>query len=138
ETTTYTERVDGKIVSVTTETRPPKSTSDSSTTSPVIDRPLFVPARNPTNSSQNWEGIKARTPKIAMPPIDYEDLNSSYDSRVLETSEEDLVVQPSDTSASTSSRVDELEKEMFSLRIKAMDLVACQHKIDNFTSLLRQ
>ncbi|KAJ9561554.1 hypothetical protein OSB04_006714 [Centaurea solstitialis] len=83
-------------------------------------------------------GIKARTPRVAMPPINYTDLNSSYDTREMELSEETLVIPPEDTSATKCPDLVRLEKEVFTLRLKAMDLDACQHQILNLKVIVSE
>ncbi|KAJ9561272.1 hypothetical protein OSB04_006432 [Centaurea solstitialis] len=136
QTVTYTEVINGETITRTTS--PTNSTSSSPPTSPPPNRPIFVPASDPTNSEPTWEGIKARTPRVAMPPINYIDLNSSYDSREMEFSEETLVIPPEDTSATKSPDLVRLEKEVFALRLKAMDLDACQHQILNLKVILSE
>ncbi|KAJ9552621.1 hypothetical protein OSB04_016666 [Centaurea solstitialis] len=73
-----------------------------------------------------------------MPPINYTDLNSSYDTREMELSEETLVIPPEDTSATKYPDLVRLEKEVFTLRLKAMDLDACQHQILNLKVILSE
>ncbi|KAJ9561064.1 hypothetical protein OSB04_006224 [Centaurea solstitialis] len=73
-----------------------------------------------------------------MPPINYTDLNSSYDTREMELSEETLVIPPEDTSATKCPDLVRLEKEVFTLRLKAMDLDACQHQILNLKIILSE
>ncbi|KAJ9545026.1 hypothetical protein OSB04_024733 [Centaurea solstitialis] len=74
----------GKAVSFTTS--PANSSTSSPPSSPVANGPIFTPASNPENTFSSWEGIKARTPKVATPPINYANLNFSYDSREIDTS----------------------------------------------------
>ncbi|KAJ9552313.1 hypothetical protein OSB04_016358 [Centaurea solstitialis] len=109
QTVTYTEVINGETITRTIS--PTNSTSSSPPTSPPPNRPIFVPASDPTNSEPTWEGIKARTPRVAMPPINYIDLNSSYDTREMELSEETLVIPPEDTSATKCPDLVRLEKE---------------------------
>ncbi|KAJ9566980.1 hypothetical protein OSB04_002946 [Centaurea solstitialis] len=92
QTVTYIEVINGETI--TRIISPTNSTSSSPPTSPPPNRPIFVPASDPTNSEPTWEGIKARTPRVAMPPINYTNLNSSYDTREMELSEETLVIHP--------------------------------------------
>ncbi|KAJ9544909.1 hypothetical protein OSB04_024616 [Centaurea solstitialis] len=136
QTVTYTEVINGETITRTTG--PTNSTSSSPHTSPPPNRPIFVPASDPTNSEPTWEGIKARTPRVALPPINYTDLNSSYDTRKMEFSEETLVIPPEDTSATKSPDLVKLEKEVFALRLKAMDLDACQHQILNLKVIVSE
>ncbi|KAJ9557083.1 hypothetical protein OSB04_011697 [Centaurea solstitialis] len=100
QTVTFTEIVDGKAVSFTTS--PANSSTSSPLSSPIATSPIFTPARNPENTFTSWEGIKARTPKVAMPPINFDDLNFSYDSREIDTSEDADVIQPLDVSTTAS------------------------------------
>ncbi|KAJ9544082.1 hypothetical protein OSB04_023789 [Centaurea solstitialis] len=134
QTVTYTEVINGETI--TRITTPSNSTSSSPPTSPVAKRPIFIPARDPTNTDPSWEGIKARTPCVAMPPINYANLNTSYDTREIELSEETLVILPMDVSATKSPDLVELEKEVFGLRLKAMDLDAWQHQISNLKVII--
>ncbi|KAJ9551027.1 hypothetical protein OSB04_015072 [Centaurea solstitialis] len=136
QTVTYTEVINGETITRTIS--PTNSTSTSPPTSPPPNRPIFVSASDPTNSEPTWEGIKARTPRVAMPPINYTDLNSSYDTREMELSEETLVIPPEDTSATKCLDLVRLEKEVFALRLKAMDLDACQHQILNLKVILSE
>ncbi|KAJ9544887.1 hypothetical protein OSB04_024594 [Centaurea solstitialis] len=136
QTVTYTEVINGETI--TTTISPTNSTSSSPPTSPTPNRPIFVPASDPTNSKPTWEGIKARTPRVAMPPINYTDLNSSYETREMELSEETLVIPPEDSSATKSPDLVRLEKEVFALRLKAMDLDACQHQILNLKVIVSE
>ncbi|KAJ9544875.1 hypothetical protein OSB04_024582 [Centaurea solstitialis] len=136
QTVTYTEVINGETI--TTTISPTNSTSSSPPTSPTPNKPIFVPASDPTNTKSTWEGIKARTPRVAMPPINYSDLNTSYDTRKMDFSEETLVIPPEDVSATKSPNLVELEKEMFGLRLKAMDLDACQHQILNLKVLISE
>ncbi|KAJ9539016.1 hypothetical protein OSB04_031749 [Centaurea solstitialis] len=136
QTVTYSEVINGETI--TTTISPTNSTSSSPPTSPTPNRPIFVPASDPTNSKPTWEGIKARTPRVAMPPINYSDLNSSYDTREMELSEETLVIPPEDTSATKCPDLVRLEKEVFALRLKAMDLDACQHQILNLKVIVSE
>ncbi|KAJ9543695.1 hypothetical protein OSB04_023402 [Centaurea solstitialis] len=49
------------------------SNGKSNVSSPVsspISSPVYSPPRDPSNDSSDWESIKARTPKVAMPLID--------------------------------------------------------------------
>ncbi|KAJ9541907.1 hypothetical protein OSB04_028413 [Centaurea solstitialis] len=124
QTVTYTEVINGETITRTTS--PSNSTMSSPPTSPAPNRPIFVPASDPTNAQPTWEGIKARTPRVAMPPIHYTDLNTNYDNREMDLSEETLVIPPTDDSATKSPDLVELEKEVFGLRLKAMDLDAWQ------------
>ncbi|KAJ9561505.1 hypothetical protein OSB04_006665 [Centaurea solstitialis] len=136
QTVTYTEVINGETI--TTTISPTNSSSSSPPTSPTPNRPIFVPASDPTNSKPTWEGIKARTPRVAMPPINYTDLNSSYETREMELSEETLVIPPEDTSATKCPDLVRLEKEVFALRLKAMDLDACQHQILNLKVIVSE
>ncbi|KAJ9544848.1 hypothetical protein OSB04_024555 [Centaurea solstitialis] len=136
QTVTYTEVINGEIITRTTS--PPNSSSGSPTSSPAPNKPIFVPASDPTNTKSTWEGIKARTPRVAMPPINYSDLNTSYDTRKMDYSEETLVIPPEDVSATKGPDLVELEKEVFGLRLKAMDLDACQHQILNLKVLISE
>ncbi|KAJ9557228.1 hypothetical protein OSB04_011842 [Centaurea solstitialis] len=97
QTVTFTEIINGKSMSFTTS--PANSSTSSPPSSPVANGPIFTPASNPENTFTSWEGIKARTPKVAMPPINYDDLNFSYDTREIDTSEDADVIQPLDVSA---------------------------------------
>ncbi|KAJ9544583.1 hypothetical protein OSB04_024290 [Centaurea solstitialis] len=126
----------GKAVSFTTS--PANSSTSSPPSSPVANDPIFTPASNPENTITSWEGIKARTPKVAMPPINYDDLNFSYDTREIDTSEDADVIQPLDVSATQPPAPVCIEKEMFHLRSKAVKLDACRHKIKNFESILSE
>src|SRR5581483_3373084 len=92
QTVTFTEIINGKAVSITTS--PANSSTGSPPSSPVATGPIFTPARDPDNTFSNWDGIKARTPKVAMPPINYINLNSSYDTREIDTSVDADVIQP--------------------------------------------
>ncbi|KAJ9556919.1 hypothetical protein OSB04_011533 [Centaurea solstitialis] len=136
QTVTFTEIIDGKAVSFTTS--PANSSTSSPPSSPVANGPIFTPASNPENTFTGWEGIKARTPKVAMPPINYEDLNFSYDTREIDTSEDADVIQPLDVSATQPPAPVCIEKEMFHLRSKVVALDACHHKIKNFESILSE
>ncbi|KAJ9561221.1 hypothetical protein OSB04_006381 [Centaurea solstitialis] len=136
QTVTYTEVINGETITRTTS--PSNSTSGSPPTSPAPNRPIFVPASDPTNTQPTWEGIKARTPRVAMPPINYTDLNTSYDTREMDLSKETLVIPPTDDSATKSPDLVELEKEVFELRLKAMDLDACQHQILNLRVIVSE
>ncbi|KAJ9563094.1 hypothetical protein OSB04_008254 [Centaurea solstitialis] len=136
QTVTFTEIIDGKAVSFTTS--PANSSTSSPPSSPVAKGPIFTPARNPENTFTSWEGIKARTPKVAMPPINYEDLNFSYDTREIDTSEDADVIQPLDVSATQPPAPVCVEKELFHLRSKAVELDACRHKLKNFESILSE
>ncbi|KAJ9566847.1 hypothetical protein OSB04_002813 [Centaurea solstitialis] len=136
QTVTYTEVINGETI--TTTISPTNSTSSSPPTSPTPNKPIFVPASDPTNSKPTWEGIKAKTPRVAMPPIHYTDLNSSYETREMELSEETLVIPPEDSSATKSPDLVRLEKEVFALRLKAMDLDACQHQILNLRVIVSE
>ncbi|KAJ9553076.1 hypothetical protein OSB04_017121 [Centaurea solstitialis] len=129
QTITYTEVINGETITRTTSSS--NSTTSSPPTSPAPNRLIFIPASDPTNTKPTWEGIRARTPRVAMSPIKYADLNTSYDTREIDLSEETLVIQPTDDSATKSPDLVELEKEVFGLRLKAMDLDACQHQILN-------
>ncbi|KAJ9539351.1 hypothetical protein OSB04_032084 [Centaurea solstitialis] len=120
------------------EPSPSNSSTSSPPSSPVANGPIFTPASNPENTFTSWEGIKARTPKVAMPPINYEDLNFSYDTREIDTSEDADVIQPLDVSATQPPAPVCIEKEMFHLRSKAVELDACRHKIKNFESILSE
>ncbi|KAJ9544876.1 hypothetical protein OSB04_024583 [Centaurea solstitialis] len=106
---TYTEVINGETITRTTS--PSKSTSGSPPTSPAPTRPVFIPASDPTNTEPTWEGIKARTPRVAVPPINYTDLNTSYDTREMDFSEETLAIPPMDVSATKSPDLVKLEKE---------------------------
>ncbi|KAJ9546916.1 hypothetical protein OSB04_019459 [Centaurea solstitialis] len=97
KTVTFTKIIDGKVVSFTTS--PSNSSTNSPPSSPVATGPIFTPASDPENTFSNWDDIKARTPKVAMPPIDYANLNSSYDSREIDTYVDADVIQPLDASA---------------------------------------
>ncbi|KAJ9536444.1 hypothetical protein OSB04_un000379 [Centaurea solstitialis] len=136
QTMTFTEIIDGKAVSFTTS--PANSSNSSPPSSPVANGPIFTPASNPENTFTSWEGIKARTPKVAMPPINYDDLNFSYDSRGIDTSADADVIQTLDGSATQPPALVCIEKEMFHLRSKAVELDACRHKIKNFESILSE
>ncbi|KAJ9556276.1 hypothetical protein OSB04_010890 [Centaurea solstitialis] len=136
QTITYTEVINGETITRTTS--PPNSSSSSPTSSPAPHKPIFVPASDSTNTKSTWEGIKARTPRVAMPPINYSDLNTSYDTRKMDYSEETLVIPPEDVSATKGPDLVELEKEVFGLRLKAMDLDACQHQILNLKVLISE
>ncbi|KAJ9564618.1 hypothetical protein OSB04_000584 [Centaurea solstitialis] len=136
QTVTFTEIIDGKAVSFTTS--PANSSTSSPPSSPVAKGPIFTPASNPENTFTSWEGIKARTPKVAMPPINYEDLNFSYDTREIDTSEDADVIQPLDVSATQPPAPVCVEKELFHLRSKAVELDACRHKLKNFASILSE
>ncbi|KAJ9566731.1 hypothetical protein OSB04_002697 [Centaurea solstitialis] len=136
QTVTFTEIIDGKAVSFTTS--PANSSTSSPPSSPVAKGPIFTPASNPENTFTSWEGIKARTPKVAMPPINYEDLNFSYDTREIDTSEDADVIQPLDVSATQPPAPVCVEKELFHLRSKAVELDACRHKLKNFESILSE
>ncbi|KAJ9552737.1 hypothetical protein OSB04_016782 [Centaurea solstitialis] len=136
QTVTYTEVINGETITRTTS--PSNSTSGSPPMSPAPNRPIFVPASDPTNTQPTWEGIKARTPRVAMPPINYTDLNTSYDTREMDLSEETLVIPPEDVSATKSPNLVKLEKEVFELRLKAMDLDACQHQILNLRVIVSE
>ncbi|KAJ9552446.1 hypothetical protein OSB04_016491 [Centaurea solstitialis] len=136
QTVTFTEIIDGKAVSFTTS--PANSSTSSPPSSPVANGPIFTPASNPDNTFTSWKGIKARTPKVAMPSINYDDLNFSYDSREIDTSEDADVIQPLDVSATQPPALVFIEKEMFHLRSKAVELDACRHKIKNFESILSE
>ncbi|KAJ9551774.1 hypothetical protein OSB04_015819 [Centaurea solstitialis] len=127
QSVTFSEVINGEIITRTTSLS--DNTSNSPPTSPTPIGPIFTPAKDPRNTNSDWESIKARTPKVAMPPIDYSNLNSSYDSREMEFSEDVLVIPPKDVSATKSPDLVNLEKEIFELRLKAMDLDACQHQI---------
>ncbi|KAJ9558522.1 hypothetical protein OSB04_013136 [Centaurea solstitialis] len=135
-TVTYTEVISGETITRTTS--PSNSTSGSPPTSPAPNRPIFVPASDPTNTQPTWEGIKARTPRVAMPPINYTDLNTSYDTREMDLSEETLVIPPKDVSATKSPDLVKLEIEVFELRLKAMDLDSCQHQILNLRVIVSE
>ncbi|KAJ9545336.1 hypothetical protein OSB04_025043 [Centaurea solstitialis] len=128
--------INGEVITRTTSLS--DNTSSSPPTSPTPIGPIFTPAKDPRNTDSDWESIKARTPKVAMPPIDYSNLNSSYDTRKIELSEEILVIPPKDVSATKSPDLVELEKEMFELRLKAMDLDACQHQIQNLRVIVSE
>ncbi|KAJ9544367.1 hypothetical protein OSB04_024074 [Centaurea solstitialis] len=136
QTITYTEVINGETITRTTS--PSNSTSGSPPTSPASNRPIFVPASDPTNTEPTWEGIKARTPRVAMLPINYTDLNTSYDTRKMELSEDVLVIPPKDVSATKSPDLVKLEKEVFELRLKAMDLDACQHQLLNLRAIVSE
>ncbi|KAJ9562965.1 hypothetical protein OSB04_008125 [Centaurea solstitialis] len=136
QTVTFTEIIDEKVVSFTTS--PANSSTSSPPSSPVANGPIFTPASNPENTFTSWEGIKARTPKVAMPPINYDDLNFSYDTREIDTSEDADIIQPLDVSATQPPAPVCIEKEMFHLRSKAVELDACRHKIKNFESILSE
>ncbi|KAJ9552760.1 hypothetical protein OSB04_016805 [Centaurea solstitialis] len=136
QTVTYTKVINGETITRTTS--PSNSTSGSPPTSPAPNRPIFVPASDPTNTQPTWEGIKARTPRVAMPPINYTDLNTSYDTREMDLSEETLVILPKDDSATKSPDLVKLEKEVFELRLKAMDLDAYQHQILNLRAIVSE
>ncbi|KAJ9542839.1 hypothetical protein OSB04_029345 [Centaurea solstitialis] len=136
QTITYTEVINGETITRTTS--PSNSTTSSPPTSPARNRPIFVPARDPDNTDPSWEGIKDRTPCVAMPPINYADLNTSYATRKIVLSEEILVIPPTDVSATKSPDLVELEKEVFGLRLKAMDLDACQHQILNLRVIVSE
>ncbi|KAJ9564805.1 hypothetical protein OSB04_000771 [Centaurea solstitialis] len=136
QTVTFTEIIDGKAVSFTTS--PVNSSTSSPPSSPVANGPIFTSASNPENTFTSWEGIKARTPKVAMPPINYDDLNFSYDTREIDTSEDADVIQPLDVSATQPPTPVCIEKEMFHLRSKAVELDACRHKIKNLESILSE
>ncbi|KAJ9561873.1 hypothetical protein OSB04_007033 [Centaurea solstitialis] len=136
QTITYTEVINGKTITRTTS--PSNSTTSSPPTSPAANRPIFIPARDPNNTDPSWEGIKARTPCVAMPPINYVDLKISYATREIELSEETLVIPPTDVSATKSPDLVKLEKEVFGLRLKAMDLDACQHQILNLRVIVSE
>ncbi|KAJ9553167.1 hypothetical protein OSB04_017212 [Centaurea solstitialis] len=97
KTVTFTEIIDGKVVSFTTS--PSTSSTNSPPSSPVATVPIFTPTNDPENTFSNWDGIKARTSKVAMPPINYVNLNSSYDTREIDTSVDADVIQPLDVSA---------------------------------------
>ncbi|KAJ9561568.1 hypothetical protein OSB04_006728 [Centaurea solstitialis] len=136
QTITYTEVINGETIARTTS--PYNNTTSSPPTSPAPSRPIFIPAKDPENTDPSWEGIKARTPCVAMPPINYADLNTSYATREIELSEETLVIPPTDVSATKSPDLVELEKEVFGLRLKAMDLDACQHQILNLRVIVSE
>ncbi|KAJ9548756.1 hypothetical protein OSB04_021299 [Centaurea solstitialis] len=136
QTVTYTEVINGETITRTTS--PSNSTSGSPPTSPPPNRPIFVPASDPTNTEPTWEGIKARTPRVAMPPINYSDLNTSYDTREMDFSEETLVIPPEDVAATKSPDLVKLEKEVFELRLKAMDLDAYQHQLLNLRVIVSE
>ncbi|KAJ9545055.1 hypothetical protein OSB04_024762 [Centaurea solstitialis] len=123
---------------ITRTTSPSNNTSGSPPTSPAPNRPIFVSASDPTNTQPAWEGIKARTPRVAMPPINYTDQNTSYDTREMDLSEETLVIPPEDVSATKSPDLVKLEKEVFELRLKAMNLDACQHQILNIRVIVSE
>ncbi|KAJ9545332.1 hypothetical protein OSB04_025039 [Centaurea solstitialis] len=129
QSVTFSEVINGEVITRTTSLS--DNTSSSPPTSPTPIGPIFTPAKDPRNTDSDWESIKARTPKVAMPPIDYSNLNSSYDTRKMELSEDVLVIPPKDVSVTKSPDLVKLEKEMFELRLKAMDLDACQHQILN-------
>lgn len=82
-----------------------------------MKEPILIPARDQTYESSNWEGIKAGTRKV---------------------SEEALVIPTMDNSATKLPALVELEKEVFLLRTKVMDLDACRHKISSFSILLAE
>ncbi|KAJ9544153.1 hypothetical protein OSB04_023860 [Centaurea solstitialis] len=82
--------------------------------------------------------IKGRTPRVAMPPINYTGLNTSYDTREMDLSEETLVIPPTDDSATKCPDLVEVEKEVFELRLKAMDLDDCQHQILNLRVIVSE
>ncbi|KAJ9536116.1 hypothetical protein OSB04_un000710 [Centaurea solstitialis] len=130
------EVINGEVITRTTSLS--DNTSNSPPTSPTPIGPIFTPATDPRNTNSDWESIKARTPKVAMPPIDYSNLNSSYDSREMELSEDVLVIPPKDVSATKSPDLVKLEKEIFELRLKAMDLDACQHQILNLRAIVSE
>ncbi|KAJ9542979.1 hypothetical protein OSB04_029485 [Centaurea solstitialis] len=134
QSVTFTEIINGKAVSITTT--PASSSSSSPPPSPLATGPVFIPARDPSNTFANWEGIKARTPKVAMPPINYNNLNSSYATREIDLSVDAAVIQPLDVSATQPSVLTSLEKEMFTPRSKAMEFDACRDKIMNFELIL--
>ncbi|KAJ9558198.1 hypothetical protein OSB04_012812 [Centaurea solstitialis] len=125
QSVSFSEVINGEVITRTTSLS--DNTSNSPPTSPTPIGPIFTPAKNPRNTNSDWESIKARTPKVAMPPIDYSNLNSSYDSREMEFSEDVL-----------SPDLVKLEKEIFELRLKAMDLDACQHQILNLRAIVSE
>ncbi|KAJ9561683.1 hypothetical protein OSB04_006843 [Centaurea solstitialis] len=135
-TVTFSEVINGEVITRTTSLS--DNTSSSPPTSPTPIGPIFTPAKDPRNTNSDWENIKARTPKVAMPPIDYSNLNSSYDTREMELSEDVLVIPPKDVSATKSPDLVKLEKEIFELRLKAMDLDACQHQILNLRAIVSE
>ncbi|KAJ9555952.1 hypothetical protein OSB04_010566 [Centaurea solstitialis] len=136
QSVTFSEVINGEVITRTTSLS--DNTSNSPPTSPTPIEPIFTPAKDPRNTNSDWESIKARTPKVAMPPIDYSNLNSSYDSREMELSEDVLVIPPKDVSATKSPDLVKLEKEIFELRLKAMDLDACQHQILNLRAIVSE
>ncbi|KAJ9542245.1 hypothetical protein OSB04_028751 [Centaurea solstitialis] len=73
-----------------------------------------------------------------MPPINYTDLNTSYDTREMDLSEETLVIPPKDDSTTRCPDLVRLEKEVFELRLKAIDLDACQHQILNLRAIVSE
>ncbi|KAJ9560513.1 hypothetical protein OSB04_005673 [Centaurea solstitialis] len=136
QSVTFSEVIHGEVITRTTSLS--DNASISPPTSPTPIGPIFTPAKDPGNTKPDWESIKARTPKVAMPPIDYSNLNSSYDSREMELSEDVLVIPPKDVSATKSPDLVKLEKEIFELRLKAMDLDACQHQILNLRAIVSE
>ncbi|KAJ9557983.1 hypothetical protein OSB04_012597 [Centaurea solstitialis] len=54
QTITYTEVINGETITRTTS--PSNSTTSSPPTSPAANRPIFIPARDPTNTDPSWEG----------------------------------------------------------------------------------
>ncbi|KAJ9547187.1 hypothetical protein OSB04_019730 [Centaurea solstitialis] len=115
QTVTYTEVINDETITRTTS--PSNSTTGSPPTSPAPNRPIFVPTSDPTNTQPTWEGIKARE---------------------MDLSEETLVIPPTDDSVTKSPDLVELEKEVFGLRLKAMDLDACQHQILNLRVIVSE
>ncbi|KAJ9543669.1 hypothetical protein OSB04_023376 [Centaurea solstitialis] len=71
-----------------------------------------------------------------MPPINYANLNFSYDSREIDTSVDADVIQPLDVSATQPPALVCLETEVFHLRSKAIELSACHIKIKDLESVL--
>ncbi|KAJ9561146.1 hypothetical protein OSB04_006306 [Centaurea solstitialis] len=101
QTITYTEVINGETITKTTS--PSNSTSSSPPTSPAANGPIFIPARDPTNTDPSWE-----------------------------------VIPPMDVSTTKSPDLVELEKEVFGLRLKAIDLDACQHQILNLRVIISE
>src|SRR5581483_3394885 len=89
QSVTYSEVINGETITRTTSLS--DSPSSSPPSSPVNIGPVFIPARDPNNTKPDWESIKARTPSVVVPPIDYADLNSSYATREIEFSEDTLI-----------------------------------------------
>ena len=96
-----------------------QSSDETESTSKPSSPTSIVTVEFPDEFKSDWEKIKASTPNASVAPIDYENLNATYATRIIETPREEFVGPPS-SEPSSEPRPTTSNHSMCDIRIDAM------------------